>query len=277
MRTKKNQHSEKTVRFALFFFLFIFLVIIGSFIIKGVSLVQSSLFDGEHRFSILFQSDNKTERFLLSVSPQENTISVFRLYGEGIKLLQEFSVHLGIPIDAFVEYRYRSPFSPLVLKDLVFDYRSVKTNMTFLDVVRLWMFVKRVPTYNITEKTYSFSSSEADLDKGVLDSLMSSLFTDTAISEEKRSIHIINSSGVSGLGNRVARIVTNMGGNVVAVSTGDSVLPVSEIMYSDEESYTLEKLQRIFRSKAVNTHKQAISDIVVIVGKDKSPLFTIQQ
>ncbi len=282
MRIKKNQHPKKTVRFALLFFAFIFLVVVGSFIIKGVGVVQASLFDGQHRFTILLKSEKEPQNVLLSFSPNDMTASVLRIYEKQVLSPQELGVFFGIPIDAVVSfgnnYSLQENDISTLFQYIVFRQDNVKTNMTFLDAVRLWMFVDKIPAHKFYEKKYIFSSNSInDQDAGELDTLVLSLFADSAVIEEKKSVHIINSSGVSGLGNRIARIVTNMGGNVVAVSTGDSVLPVSEIIYSDQKSYTLEKLQRIFRSKAVNTQKQVISDIVVIVGKDKSPLFTIKQ
>lgn len=286
MRAKQKQQSGKTVRFALLFFVFILLIVIGSFLVKGISVMQNSLFDGKHRFTILMQLKKEPQNVLLSFSPENTTASILYINGKQAINPQELGVILGVPIDAFVALREDvslqkgsiNAFLPTLLQKITFRRDNVKTNMTFIDAARLWMFVRKIPTHGILEKTYIFPSNSIDnLDVGELDSLISSLFADHTITEEKRSIQIINASGISGLGNRMARIVTNIGGNVIAVTTGDSVLPVSEIVYSEAESYTLEKLQQLLRKKGVNTYKQAISDIVVIVGKDKSSLFTIRQ
>lgn len=278
MRVKQSQHKGKTVWFALLFFAFIFLIVVGSFVIKGIAIVQASLFDGKHRFTVFLQSEKNTRHVLLSVSPREDTVSILYIDGKEIISPQELSILLGIPIDAVV---LRQGDSLIFLKskfwDFVYSYKRVKTNMTFLDAVRLFIFAKGVPEYNISEKTYHFLPEITDQqDTTVLDTLVSSLFSDSAIIDEKRSIHIINASGVLGLGNRVARIITNMGGNVVAVTTGDSILPLSEIAYSDKESYSVKKLQRLLNIKSMFTNKQAISDIVIILGKDRAMLFTIQ-
>lgn len=286
MRAKQNQQSGKTVRFALLFFVFILLIVIGSFLVKGISVIQNSLFDGNHRFTILMQLEKEPQNVLLSFSPENTTASILYIKGKHAVDPQELGVILGVQIDAFVAMHGDTSlqkgninaFLPALFQKITFKQDNIKTNMTFIDAVRLWMFVRKIPTHGVLEKTYIFpSNSEDNLDMGELDLLISSLFADHTIIEEKRSIQIINASGISGLGNRIARIVTNMGGNVIAVSTGDSVLPMSEIVYSEAESYTLEKLQRLFRKKGVSTDKQAISDIVVIVGKDKSSLFTIKQ
>lgn len=278
MRVKQSQQTGKTVRFALLFFVFIFLIIIGSFIIKGITVVQASLFDGKHRFTVFLQSKNNARHVLLSVSPREETVSILYIDGKKITSSQELSLLLGVPIDAVVSQQGDGLiFLNSTFWDFVYSYKKVKTNMTFLDAVRLFIFAKGVPKHNISEKTYRFLPDVLDQqDTTVLDTLISSFFADSAITDEKRSIHIINASGVLGLGNRVARIISNMGGNVVAVTTGDSMLPVSEIAYSEKESYTLEKLQRLLNVKSVLTNKQAISDIVVILGKDRAMFFTIQ-
>lgn len=277
MRVKQNQQTGKTVRFALLFFVFIFLIIIGSFVIKGITILKSSLFDGEHRFTVFLQSNNNTRHALLSVSPKESTVSILHIDGKKISSPQELSLLLGLPIDAVV---LQQGDDLIFLKskfwDFIYSYKKVKTNMTFLDAARLFIFTKGIPEYNISEKTYSFLPDVSDQqDTTALDTLISSLFADSAITDEKRSIHIVNASGVLGLGNRVARIITNMGGNVVAVTTGDSMLPVSEIAYSEKESYTVQKLQRLLNVKSVLTNKHAISDIVVILGKDRSMFFII--
>lgn len=283
MRVKQKQPSGKTIRFALFFVVFIFLIIIGSFVSKGIGVIKSSLFDGQHRFTLLLQSQNNSESILVSFSPKENSGSILRVLGKQAGSAKELSVLLGIPIDAFVSFPSNlqlkegeaDVFLPMAFWEITFNFNKIKTNITLLDAVRLMLIARGIPKHDIIDKTYDFSlSSKGAQDLGALDLLIYSLFSDSAILDEKRSIHIINASGISGLGNRLARIITNMGGNVVAVTTGDSILPVSEIAYSEGKYYTVKKLQKLLQSKILHTSKQAISDIVIIIGKDKAMLFT---
>lgn len=85
---------------------------------------------------------------------------------------------------------------------------------------------------------------------------------------EKISIAIVNGTGVAGLGNRIARLITNIGGNVVSVSTSDNLISDSEILYSKENNYTARRIAQILSFKINNKDNMDISDVTIFIGKN---------
>lgn len=287
MRSNKKQSSTgKRVILAFLFSFFVFIVIIFSFFVKLIGVLRADLFDGEHRITILLQHGKKSSNVVLaSFLPKENRAVLFSVSGDAQKINSPgaLSGFLGIPIDGFVTYPFflqdqnneekTDQFLTNLFKNVALHYSQVKTNLTIIDAARMWFFIKSVPAHNVSYTEYQLSQDPQKMQDETLDAVIASLFADSVITNEKISIHIINASGFSGFGNQFARVISNSGGNVIAVSTGDNILPTSEIAFVDKETYTLKKLEKILQCKAIPVEKQTISDIVVILGKDKVSLF----
>jgi hypothetical protein len=101
-----------------------------------------------------------------------------------------------------------------------------------------------------------------------INSFASSFFVDSAIANEKTTIEIINATSVYGLANRLAVLIANMGGDVVLVSSSDSVQNNSQILYSGDLDYTIQKLSSFLEIKPVKSSQEDISDVTIILGKD---------
>lgn len=285
MRQKKLQGDGKTLKMAFVFLVLIVLLIVGSFLGKAYSLFKKSLFDGDHRITIFFQGRNleKDGNILISFAPDKKNISLLQIQLEEKIVPQKLSIIVGIPIDGFVTFSSSLPKkSKFEINDILsFLKRGIKresidkTDLTFFDFVRLWFFTKSIPTYEITTKEYSITNGEQALSDQDLDKITSSLFLDDTLSKEKVSIQIVNASGVSGLGNRLARLLTNSGGNIVSVITGSNILPKSEIAYT-EKTYTLEQILKLVPSKTRQIKESdGISDIIITLGKDKADIFSL--
>ena len=95
------------------------------------------------------------------------------------------------------------------------------------------------------------------------------LVSDAFIEKDKQTIQIINATNVSGLGNRLAKLVTNMGGDVIIVATGNIPRKKSVISYIDKKTYTVERLEKVLGYEVVKTTEDAISDITIVIGEDK--------
>ncbi|GEM_PF-812713 len=283
MRQKKFTSNGKTLHMAFLFLGLVALLIIGSFISKVVHVAKQGLFDGQHRLTILFESKPAEKGTLISFAPDKKTISILEIEGEAFDY-KKLSVGLGIPIDGYV--RLSAPIAKQsdalqngeilsLLKKGLFGNDVLQTNVTPIDFVRLWLFTKSIPGYDMTEEKYRLASLSDELVNTGLDKVVALLFADKTLSEEKVSIHIINASGVTGLGNKLARLLTNSGGNVVAVSTGNAILPRCEIGFIEEDTYTLEKIEKLLGCKTIQMKKQTISDIVITLGKDKANFFAL--
>ncbi len=279
MRKKKIHNNGKTLRMGFVFLGLVFFLLVGSFVSKIVTVAKQSLFDGEHRFTVLLQNNT-----LVSFAPDLKSISLLEVEGINIADSQKISVILGVPVDGFVTFssliredksRVSNQYILSLLKQGVLQQGISQTNLTLFDFLRLWFFTKSIPNYEVTYATYRIASPTEALSDLVLDKLVSSLFVDDALSSEKVSINIVNASGVTGLGNRIARILTNSGGNVIAVSTANDIIPKSEVRFIEKDSYTLERIVKLLSCKVSPVENNAISDIVVTIGKYRAAQFSL--
>ncbi len=252
MIRKKQNYSSNNLGMAFLFIGAIVVLIFASLVFKIAGVIQNSHFDGAHRFTVLMPKE------IVSFAPDDKSISVLK-----------FSSNVGktflIPIDGKVEgeVNLEKDISSK-LKNILFHYRSVSTNMTIIDIARLWFFTKSVPSRAVTVKEAVLPLSDAESDK-----IAAGFFTDSAISLEHAAVAIKNGTEIAGLGNRLARLITNMGGNVLEVSTPDKNVEVSSIEYYGQKGYTVERLSKILGFTVQKAKNQTLSDITITIGKDK--------
>jgi hypothetical protein len=103
----------------------------------------------------------------------------------------------------------------------------------------------------------------------VQDNIVGNSVNDDLIEKDNQTVQIINRTNVSGLGGRLAKMITNMGGNVILVMSEDNSIKKSAITYIDKETYTVKNLQKILGYEAVREPSNAMSDITIIIGEDK--------
>ena len=108
------------------------------------------------------------------------------------------------------------------------------------------------------------------MEESRLDKKVSGMFADGVISSENVSIQVVNASGSVGLGNRLTRVLTNLGCNVVSVTSARSVERVSQIAFFGNQSYTLQKLRKWLGYPVSDLREKTIADIVITVGRDES-------
>jgi len=256
---RKKKDKSKNTKIGVYFFAFILGIIFISLLLKGVLIVKNSKFQDDSRFNFLI-SDNK-ESEIVSFLPQNHSITVLKVEGK-IESIHKF---LEVPIDGEI----RSPSLALnrpisqVLSSIFFGFRDIKTNLTVIDIFRIFVFTKTTSPGNFLERTVSANLDEAALDKI---SLMS--FSDPKIADENLSIAIINGTEEYGAGNRLARLISNISGNVVLVSTAPHQEDKSMILYSGEKTYTLRRLKKLLGFGVVENKSQSLADITIRIGKD---------
>jgi len=271
MRRRKNPEKQ-SVKMALGFTAIVAFFILISLALRMVSLIGKSSFDGVHRFTIKIASKEERGGKIISFAPDTASVSILYLSQSPVpsgtgQSEKEAGRLLKIPIDGSIT----TPTADLSsgknvsydLQTFIFGYGSIKTNLTIIDLVRLYLFAKIVPVSNFTYKEASLSF--LDDEKG--DKILSSLFTDYSLSREAVSIEIVNGTSILGLGNRLARLISNMGGNVISVSTSEIAIKTSEILYLDS-SYTVERLEKVLFMKKRQTKKPMLFDIVIYIGED---------
>lgn len=258
---KQKESAQSNTKIAVIFFVFLFFIVGISLILKIIVIVRASQFDNSKRFTLSMTNGRNIE--IVSLSPSLKNITVFKL-NDNIKPAEAGRL-LEIPIDGLIasnSLNLDQKISSLFV-NAIFNYNNIKTNLTIVDLLRITMLARAIPENSINVRVVG-DASELELDKVVGHSV-----SDDFIEKDNQTIQIINGTGVSGLGGRLARFVTNMGGNVMLVMTEDSPRKKSIITYIDKKTYTLRRLQKVLGYEVVKEPENAMSDVTIIIGEDK--------
>ena len=183
----------------------------------------------------------------------------------GGKLLKDTTENLfGLPIDGFLklsdQYSKKDAIAiVLEIKKNPFSIISVlpslKTNLTPYELIRLDLGLFKVRFDKIKQINLENAGDFLQKDKlpdGTeiltadtvrLDSLLSGLI-DSAILSEHKKIAIFNATSHPGLAQKAARMIANIGGDVIITSNGQNQLKKSKVV--GEQSNTLDRLRQIF-------------------------------
>ncbi|MBI2621529.1 MAG: LytR C-terminal domain-containing protein [Candidatus Levybacteria bacterium] len=256
MRAKKKE-KPKSLNLALYFGFFVFLIVAASFIFKVIEEIGKSKFDGDNRFTVAVLGEDGAN--IISISPKDNSLTRVHVLGTVSPATLR---NLSIPIYSYVKPESEiSGSAKLYFVKMLFNKRSLETDLGIFDLLKLSFYSLRTPQEKLKEEVLSVEEIDQYF-------LSSSLFVDDRISSEKVKIQITNATNVSGLGNKIAKILTNMGANVVLVNSSKETESKSKIIYR-EESYSLEKTSQILGISTQKGETGSISDIIIIVGEDK--------
>lgn len=260
MRKKRKLNKGTNTKVAIIFIAFVLLIISISLIFKLIVVLRQSQFDDSKRFTVTISNKSDTE--VVSFSPISHSISILKLDKDIDVPLNQF---LAIPIDGFVEGDSLEINQKVdsIFPKMIFNYKKLNTNLTIVDLIKLFIFTKSLSEGEIDERSIS-----RDLIAEDIDSLARRLFNDELIEKEGKKIQIINSTDVSGLGNRLARLITNMGGDVIIVATGNNPQKSSEISYIDNKNYTVERLSKVLGFNTAKGLDKTIADVTITIGKD---------
>ena len=145
---------------------------------------------------------------------------------------------------------------------MLINKKSLETDLNVLDLLKLSIRSLEIDERRIKEEYSSMKKAEAT------SALISSLFIDETISSEKIKIQITNATQVSGLGNKIAKYLTNMGGSVVLVSSSKEIEGESKIIYKGK-SYTVRKIAQIMDLPLEKKEMNSITDVIIIIGRDR--------
>ncbi len=256
----KNAKKEKIKSFnlALYFGLLVLLIIIISVSFKIFDVIRKSEFDGKNRFTVAVLNDKNVD--VVTVSPSTGNQSGIRIEKAGS--LDEIDMY-SIPVDVFVESDsdFSSESKSIFLK-MLFNKRELDSTLNILDLFKLSIF-----SFGVNNENFSYQGFKLS-EENELNSVSSVEFVDEKISQDKVSIQVTNSTQTGGLGNKIAKTITNLGGNVVLVNSSKDEIEDS-VIYYQEESYTVKKLSKVLNIKAEKHETNSIADIIVILGKDQ--------
>jgi len=259
---KQKKSALSNTKIAIVFFVFLAFFVGISLIFKVITLIRASQFDDSKRFTFSISNSKNVE--VVSLSPSSKEIVVFKLNdatppAEAGRLLE-------IPIDGFIasdSLDLSQKVNSLFMK-AIFSYNKLKTNITIIDLLRIAMLARAIPESAISVKVIGGAvTNNLELDK-----IVGRLVSEDQIEKDNQTIQIVNATDVGGLGNRLARLITNMGGDVIIVVTGNSPRKKSTISYIDKKTYTIERLQKVLGYEVVREVGNAISDITILIGED---------
>ncbi len=256
---KRNPaHYGSAYHLALFVSSLIALVILVALVIKVFLLFQQSSFDGRHQYIVEVQEPQQTRFFVLNPDSQSaNTLLVEGIFPSSPMLA------LGVPIDAtMVSSSDIASFSDLG-NALLLRKNELHASTTIVDAVNIFIFLHTL-TKTTTQHTLSADQQ---------DTLFSHIFVDASVYKEGESVAIVNGTDVAGVGNKIARLFAHIGANVVSVTTADVPTPTSSVEYVGNSSYTASRLSRILHLPLVHLSRTAISDITVVLGRDRATAF----
>ncbi len=260
MKRKKKKDAASNIRLIVAFFVLVLVFIAISLVFKLGIILSKSIYDDSNRFTI--KIENGKDLRIMSFSGRSKLLSL--LY---IKDVQDININklLAIPIDASIATSFRIKEDNIsdLIANLILNYAKLETNLTIIDMAKIYLFTKTVPTNNL-----SYNSVSLSWDNKAIDKIISELVRDEAIEKENLTIKVVNSTDVDGLGGRLARLISNMGGNVVLIESADKTEPQSTIYYFGEKSYTVEKLEEILGYTSNKLGTRPITDVVLVIGED---------
>jgi hypothetical protein len=263
--SKKSAYDQKGTRSLKTLFLYmalVFLLILISFSIKAFFVFQKSLFDGRNHFTVAVVKEGKVVE-VVSFNPRVPSLALVKIeHGLPLSSLGET---LAVAPDAVIQAKENLPVGDDVTGTMmatVWQFATVHTDMTIIDVIRLSLLSKSIQEENKIIKELNLSRQESDIDKIIL-----SFFGDGTISSENLSIRIVNASDIPGIGGRLERVLNNLGCSVIRVATAHSQEQKSKIEYAAEETYTVKKLKRVLKLPAY-LQTESTADIVITIGED---------
>ncbi|HYM65297.1 MAG TPA: LytR C-terminal domain-containing protein [Candidatus Sulfotelmatobacter sp.] len=258
MHKKENVNN---LRLASLFVLLVGGLVLMSLIVKLIFTVRESHFDGIHKFNLVI-SDNKNLN-IVSFSPSNNSFSVLKVY-EMLKP-EDASKELKIPVDGIIKSKEKTTEKnvPSVIFNAILPLGNSYQKMTIVDLIRIFIFSR-----SVSENSIYVRELFSDLNGTQKSTLIALSFTDPSIYQENQSIEVINSTNLSGLGARIAEVISNMGGNVILVSGSSNQENKSKILYSGNITYTVRKLGQFLNFPVEESDKKGIADVIIIIGKD---------
>lgn len=263
MRKRPSAHTSNTLGFALFIGSLIGLLIIVALGIKFYLLISQSTFDGKHQYVLEVQEPSQ-ERFVI-FNPDNQSVRMVLVKG---KISGNPALSLGIPVDGV----FRSPTDISSVSSLtgtlLFGGSEDKKTITSLDALNLFVFVHTTDIGKVPSETIRTSE-----DSTSQNTALSKVLVDSTLYNEGKTIAVVNGTSISGLANRVSRLITDIGGDVISVTTSVNTVPTSSVGYTGQQTYTAKRLAHILHLPLVQLPGQSISDITVTLGTDKANMF----
>lgn len=264
MRKNKRLHrSQANLRVLVVFLIIVSVAIVLSLLYRLFTLIQESRFKGTQVFTVGFISEREYD--IVAIHPKEKTLTHLKV--RGLKDTTAKQRAVGIIVNATVNlpapFEHPSKVDDYFRKALL-RQSKVKTNLTVYDLVRLLFVVQRISPHAIESEDVSLPLPQTELDE-----VIQRLFINQTLTDENKTITIINATGVAGRGSQLERALVNLGANVIAVKSVEQEEETSSIQYFGEKSYTVSYLSSLLSMPLQKDTQQGLSDIIIVIGKDQ--------
>lgn len=253
MPKKRGKVKKNNLKIGIIFSVLISLLILLSLFVKVINVLQQGKYDSNYPFSLRVISGKDTA--FLSVLEKEKKIAILKVAGLDKQEPLLFPSEGEVSVNSLPTSNVSSFFRSLL------GNKKVESNLTIVDILRLYLFSRSIDSKDVTIENISKAVHTSDKAAG-------SLFLDQEIVLEDKRIEVANATGVYGVGNNVAKLLTNLGANIVFVSTADKNEKESAIYFHGEKGYTVKRLERVLGLKTLKREGESISDITVRIGQD---------
>lgn len=206
--------------------------------------------------------------------------------GEGNKLLKDsLVVFFGLPIDGFIQFQ--SELGDKNSEEIVEFIRqnplnvfglmpNIKTDLTLWELVKLKLEVAEVRfdkvkyidlvSLGLLDEDNLADGTKVYLPDPIKIDSISSQLTDPVLVSENKTIAVFNSTKQPQLAQTGARIIENLGGNVIITANSEELLEKSKVI--GVKSQTLKRLSQIFNEGMEGESITSRADINVMLGED---------
>lgn len=254
MSRKLFKSKNNSLSIGLTFILITTLLIVGGVLLKFFLLLSASSFDNAHQY-VLAVKDSDNKNALIDYDPNNLKITEIIATGPTASLNNA----LELPVDSSTQMQIQENFSTFS-KDLLTKSKT-DNNLTIIDKIRLFIF-----SYFLKDSDVKIIKTNLPIDPSLARQIPQ-IFQDKTLYNENESISVVNATGITGFGNKVARILGNVGANVVSVTSSD-VNALSSLTTNHPDSYTMHQLKAFFTKNVIISSKPMIADITFVVGSD---------
>ena len=182
-------------------------------------------------------------------------------------------------LENFEDY-FKNFASLLTPFGILFDYPGdsvAYTNLTRVDLFRLWWGLKSYRVENLIFKDLGDLGGETILENGqkveavdeqLIARAVSIYLESERLSSERFSVFIKNSSGIVGVGQLASDLISISGAHVVKIETDSAVSATSHILAGDTGSFTANYLAKLVGYDIKAADDQPDDQINVIIGRD---------
>lgn len=263
MGRKQNMDEGRSLRPLIIFCAIVGLLITLSLSVKLFLAIKESKFDWNHQFILFLHTDPNAAKYVV-FGPSDHSIAILDVKGKIEK--KQLDKQLGVTTEGTVKldgHLSKEQDIDRALLIAIFQYVKIEKSVSLYDLLRLFLFTKTVPGTKI-----SFERITLPYHEEIQNHRIQALFLDEKIRDEAVAIEVINGTNISGVGGRIERMITILGGNVVSVATAKNEVTTTTLMTNDLSSYTSKRLGKLFGIQATQIQKNGLSDIILSVGTD---------